>query len=61
MPPEMPNPSGEGWAGRDCFPGRSQPKDSNTDWRSQLVRDRFGVGSIVAPLIVALLYGEVWS
>lgn len=61
MPPEMPNPAGKGWAGRDCFPGTSLQTDSNTDWRSQLVRHRFGVDSIVAPLIVALAYGEVRS
>ena len=61
MPQEMPNPAGKGWAGRDCFPGTSLPSDSNTDWRSQLVRDRFDVGSVVAPLIVALFYGEVRS
>ena len=61
MPPEMPNPAFEGWAGRDCFPSATRRTDTNPDWRSQLVRDRFDVGSCVAPLIVALFYGEVRS
>lgn len=61
MPPEMPKPACKGRPGRDSFPGTSHLINSNTDWRLQLVRDRFDVGSIVAPLIVSLAYGEVRS
>lgn len=61
MPPEMPKPACEGRPGRDSFPGTWRSTDSTTDWRLQLVRNKFHVSSIVAPLVVALVYGEVAS
>jgi hypothetical protein len=58
MIPEKPNPAGKSRAGNDMLGGSSQFSDSNIDWRTQLIASRHFIPQNLAPIYIALAFGE---
>ncbi len=55
---QKPNPTVQGGAGNDMLCGASQFPDSNIDWRTQLIASRHSIPKNLAPIYIALAFGE---
>jgi hypothetical protein len=58
MSSQKPNPTVEGGAGNDMLLGESKFPDSNIDWRTQLIASRHSIPKKLAPIYIALAFGE---
>lgn len=55
---QKPNPTVQGGAGDDMLGGASLISDSNIDWRTQMIASRHSIPKNIAPIVIALAFGE---